>query len=618
MVGRADPARHLQRYIAPRKAQTFDYYEVMLRLSRFASTVFMGTALVLTSLTAWARTPPPHPAATGTQKQEKAEAANAAFTAQLFYEILLGELSTESGDPGQGYSLMLDAARRSNSAELYRRATEIALQSRSAQAALAAAKAWQQAEPDSRDANRFVLRILVALNRIKDSSEPLARELAAAPAENRIAVINAIPLLYSHASDKALAARVAEEALGHWLKEPATAANTWTTIGRMRLAAGDKIGALVAARLAQKADAGNDAMAALALQLMDEKVNDAEPLLQTYLQGEPLPEMRMGYARYLAQGNQIEAALAQMRKITAEQPDNTQALLLQSTLELQAHQVDAAEKTLERFTHLHDKLPASAQPQTLTRQMYLLRSEIAQQRGDLDQAEHWLRLAGDDDSRLSVQERRALLLARQGRLGEALALIRNLPAANDEEAARKLQGEALVLREVGQVDRAYDAQARAVALQPDNDDYVYDQAMLAERLGRTDEMERLLRRILQRNPKYYHALNALGFSLADRGVRLQEAKTLIEQALQLAPGDPYITDSLGWAEYRLGNKKRARDLLQDAMRNQPDADIAAHLGEVLWKLGEHARARAAWREGLRLKRDNGTLLETLKRFGVRP
>jgi len=127
-----------------------------------------------------------------------------------------------------------------------------------------------------------------------------------------------------------------------------------------------------------------------------------------------------------------------------------------------------------------------------------------------------------------------------------------------------------------------------------------------------------LRRILQRNPKYYHALNALGFSLADRGVRLQEAKTLIEQALQLAPGDPYITDSLGWAEYRLGNKKRARELLQDAMRNQPDADIAAHLGEVLWKLGEHARARAAWREGLRLKRDNGTLLETLKRFGVRP
>ena len=578
----------------------------------------MGTALVLHSITGSAQTPAPSPAPDSLQKQEKSEAVHAALTAELFYEVLLGELTTEGGNPGQGYALMLDAARRSHSAELYRRATEIALQSRSAQSALVAAQAWQQAEPDSRDANRFVLRIMVALNRIKDSSAPLARELAAAPPDSKVAVINAIPLLYSHASDKELAARVVEEALGDLLKEPATAANAWTTIGRMRLAAGDKIGALVAARLAQKADAGNDAMAALALQLMDEKVSDAEPLLQTYLKGEPLPEIRMGYARYLAESNQNEAALEQMRSITAEQPDNAQALLLQSTLELQAHQVDAAEKTLDRFAALYQQATASAQTQAFTRQMYLLRSEIAQQRGDLEQAEHWLSLTDEDDSRLSMQERRAVLLARQGRLGEALALIRNMPAANDEENARKLQGEALVLREVSQIERAYDAQARAVALQPDNDDYVYDQAMLAEKLGRMDDMERLLRTIIARNPKYYQALNALGFSLADHGMRLQEAKTLIEQALQLAPGDPYITDSLGWAEYRLGNKRRALELLQQAMRNQPDAEIAAHLGEVLWKLGERTRARAAWHEGLRLKRDNRTLLETLRRFGVRP
>lgn len=590
----------------------------MLRHSRFALAAIMGTALVLDSITGWAQPHAPSEPPPSLQKQEKSEAAHAALTAELFYEVLLGEFATEGGDPGQGYALMLDAARRTHSAELYRRATEIALQSRSAPSALAAAQAWRQAEPDSRDANRFVLRIMVALNRVQDSSKPLARELTAAGPDNRIAVINAIPLLYSHVSDKELAARVVEQALQPALQDQATAANAWTTIGRMRLAADDKIGALVAARLAQKSDANNDATAALALQLLDEKVTDAEPLLQSYLKGEPLPEIRMGYARYLAQTNQNEAALAQMRKITEEQPDNAQALMLQATLELQARQVDAAEKTLDRFAALHESTSASAQTQTLTRQMYLLRSEIAQQRGKLDEAEHWLSLTDDDDTRLGVQERRALLLARQGRLGEALAMIRNLPAKDDAEAARKLQAEATVLREVGQIDRAYDAQTRAVALQPDNDDMVYDQAMLAERLGRMDEMERLLRSILARSPKYYQAMNALGFSLADHGERLPEAKSLIEQALELAPGDPYITDSLGWAEYRLGNKKRARELLQDAMRNQPDADIAAHLGEVLWKLGEHARARAAWREGLRLKRDNGTLLETLKRFGVRP
>lgn len=590
----------------------------MPRLHRFAPIALLGCALAFSSLASQAQPPAPSPAAPPLRQQEKSEAAHAAFTAEMFYEVLLGELTTDGGDPGQGYALMLDAARRSHSGELYRRATEIALQARSAQSALIAAQAWQEAQPDSREANRFVLRIMVALNRIQDSSVPLARELAAASPESKVSVINAIPLLYSHASDKELAARVVEEALDPLTRAPATAANAWTTIGRMRLAAGDKIGALVAARLAQKADVENDAVAALALQLMDEKVDDAEPLLQNYLKDDPLPEIRMGYARYLTERNQNAAALAQLRRITAEQPDNAQALLLQSTLELQTRQVDEAEKTLDRFAALHDEDASSPQAQALARQMYLLRSEIAQQRGDLDQAEHWLSLTDEDSPRLNVQERRALLLARQGRLGEGLALIRSLPAANDEEAARNLQAAAMVLREVGQFERAYDAQSRAVALQPDNDDYVYDQAMLAERLGRVDEMERLLRGILARNPKFYHALNALGFSLADRNVRLQEAKDLIEQALQLAPGDPYITDSLGWAEYRLGNKRRALELLQEAMRNQPDAEIAAHLGEVFWKLGQHARARTAWHEGLRLKRDNRTLLETLKRFGVTP
>ena len=192
-----------------------------------------------------------------------------------------------------------------------------------------------------------------------------------------------------------------------------------------------------------------------------------------------------------------------------------------------------------------------------------------------------------------------------------------MPAADDKQAADKLQSEAIVLREAGQIDRAYEAQSGAVKLQPDNDDYLYDKAMLAERLGRLDEMERELRSILARNPKNPQALNALGFSLADHNLRLEEAKSLIEQALALAPGDPFITDSLGWVEYRLGHPKRALELLREAMRKQPDPEIAAHLGEVLWKLGEHASARDAWRAGLRLKRDNATLNSTLKRFGVR-
>ena len=142
--------------------------------------------------------------------------------------------------------------------------------------------------------------------------------------------------------------------------------------------------------------------------------------------------------------------------------------------------------------------------------------------------------------------------------------------------------------------------------------------MAAERLGRLAEMERLLRELIQRQPDDPHAYNALGYALADRGERLPEAKALIQEALRRAPDDAYIIDSLGWVEFRLGNLSEARRLLADALQRRPDAEIAAHLGEVLWVLGESDLARAVWRQGLELDRRNRTLTETLRRLGVEP
>mgnify|MGYP003344565391 FL=1 len=128
----------------------------------------------------------------------------------------------------------------------------------------------------------------------------------------------------------------------------------------------------------------------------------------------------------------------------------------------------------------------------------------------------------------------------------------------------------------------------------------------------------LLRELIALRPDHQHAYNALGYSLADRNVRLEEARTLVRKALELSPGDASITDSLGWVEYRMGNTKEALRLLDEAYRKRPDPEIAAHLGEVLWQLGQRDRARAVWKEGLLLNAANETLRETLKRFGVNP
>jgi Flp pilus assembly protein TadD len=131
-------------------------------------------------------------------------------------------------------------------------------------------------------------------------------------------------------------------------------------------------------------------------------------------------------------------------------------------------------------------------------------------------------------------------------------------------------------------------------------------------------MERLLRQIIAAKPDYHHAYNALGYSLAERNIRLPEAKQLIQKALEFAPGDPFISDSLAWVEFRMGNKAEAVRLLEAAYKQRPDAEIAAHLGEVLWSMGQRDRAQAIWREGLLLAGDNETLQQTLKRLKVKP
>ena len=141
--------------------------------------------------------------------------------------------------------------------------------------------------------------------------------------------------------------------------------------------------------------------------------------------------------------------------------------------------------------------------------------------------------------------------------------------------------------------------------------------MLAEKLGRFAEMERSLRRVIEIEPNNAHAHNALGYSLADRNERLPQAKELIEKALGLLPNDPFILDSLGWVEFRLGNTAEAVRLLRNAMQLRADAEIAAHLGEVLWFMGEREEALRILRQAHTLQPDSETLQSTLQRLGIR-
>ena len=443
------------------------------------------------------------------QASETDKTENSAMSGELLYEILLGEMNLRQGEPAAGFSLLLDAARKSNDVQLYDRAVEIALQARSGDGALMAARSWSQAWPQDRKANNQVLQILLALNQVAESLEPLKKEIALAPDAERDAIINLIPRHYARVTNKKRAATVVQQALEPYLnKNNTTGAVAWTSLGRLRLASDDAAGALEAAKKGQAADIKAQGPTLLAMELMGKKVAEAEPLVQQGLRKQDGTEMAMSYVRVLIELERYKEATEQLQAITRKDSKLADAWLVLGSLQFEQGQDKEAEASLARYVSLATKAPTD----TSTR--------------GLNQA----------------QTRRAALLARQGKMGEARELIHQIPANNADEQRSRVLAEVQLLREHRQWQAAFDLLA---ANSGEDTDLVYEQAMLAEKLNKLDEMEKLLRQVIAQNPSYYNAYNALGFSLADRNIRLPEAKQLIVKALTFAPDDPFITDSLG-------------------------------------------------------------------------
>lgn len=508
---------------------------------------------------------------------EAVKVENSAMTGELLYEILLGELNVRQGESVAGFSLLLDAARKSNDVQLYTRAVDIALQARSGDGALMAARAWSQAYPNDRKANDRLLQILLALNQVGDSLEPLKKELALAPSVERPVAIGLIPRHYARVSDKKAALDVVHKALTPYLSNPATAGAAWTSLGRLQLATDDTAAALTSLRKGHEADPASLGPALLALEMMGRKVNEAEAFVTRALRQQNSPELAMAYARVLIELQRYADANTQLLEVTQRYPQYTDAWLLLGSLQYEQGQDKQAEASLARYVSMASQ----------------------------DTSENNARGVAQ------AQTRRAELLARQGKLNEARALLAQIPTRNAEEARNRLLAEVQLLREHRQWQAAFDVLNKASNDEPD---LLYEQAMLAEKLNQLEVMETLLRRVLALEPAHYNAYNALGFSLADRNLRLGEAKQLITQALALAPNDPFITDSLGWVEFRLGNMAEALSLLQKAYQGRADAEIAAHLGEVLWRLNRPDEARQIWREAVKAAPQNETLQETLQRL----
>ena len=573
-----------------------------------------------------------------------ASPANSALDAPLLYQLLIGEIELKSGRPGNAYEVILDAARRQADESLFQRAVEIALQARAGDQALAATQAWRSAKPQSVAALRYQVQILLALNKVDETAEPLVAWLAAAPVMERPALIAGLPRLLQRVPDPKRSLALIDKLVTPYLDGAGTRTASRVALGRAQAAAGNTALALSLARSAQANDPAAPGPALLALDLLP-ATPAAEAMVADYLaRPDAEPAVRLAYVRLLTQSQRYADASRQLERLTVDRPQQPEPWLTLGALRLELKQPREAELALLRYVELAGEPPAAAVAAANAAgagrvarddddddestdgstpaggrdlaQAWLLLAQAAEQRGDLTAAEAWLAKVDNPQRLLDVQSRRAGLLARQGKVKDARAMIQAVPERTGDDARGKLMAEAQMLRDVKHWREAAEVLAAASVRFPDDTDLVYEQAMVEEKLDHLADMERLLRRVIALKPDHPHAHNALGYSLADRGVRLPEARDLIQRALELSPGDPFITDSLGWVEFRLGNRDEAARLLRQAYAARPDTEIAAHLGEVLWAMGQRDEARKVWQDARGRDASNEVLRETLARLKV--
>lgn len=551
---------------------------------------------------------------------EPAEAVtNSAMDAPLFYQLLIGEIELRNGQAGVAFQVLLDAARRTSDEELFKRVVGIALQARAGDQALMAARAWADSLPTSVDALQSSVQLLALMNKPAEVAEPLAKLLRIAPAPQRPGFILALPRLFQRSPDpKAVLAAVAPvlQAQSGPLRPTAL-----YTEARLAINAGQNARALALTRELNQSEPDNDDAMQLAVELMPADPQ-AESLIVERLRLKPDQHaLRQAYGRTLIQAQRPADAAREFRLLTEATPDNPAPWLALGAIELELKHPAAAETALREGLKRLDTPAAGTDAEIKARsdgrrQAWLMLSQAAEQRGDFKAAE--LALQKVDGNGLDLRYRRASLLARQGKLADGRKLLQAAADASDTDARAALLAEAQLVREQRDYAAALVVLKTATTRFPGDTDLIYEQAMMAEKVGRFDDMEALLRQVIALKPDYHHAYNALGYSFADRNLRLPEAKQLIEQALKLAPGEPFIVDSLGWVEFRLGNLAEAARLLRKAHAGRPDAEIAAHLAEVLWVSGARDEARGILAEATRRDPGNEALRETLQRLQVKP
>jgi tetratricopeptide (TPR) repeat protein len=496
----------------------------------------------------------------------------------------------------------VDLAKRTRDPAVARRAVEVANQARMTDLAIEAAKTWQELEPDSAQALQVAAAILVAAKRVEEAQPYLEKLLAAegVNAENGFMQLNR---LLAANPDKAANLRVVQRLAARYPNVP----QAHFALAQAASSAGDDKAALAAVRRAAQIRPDWELAAILEAQVLQKQSPAAAAKsLGAFVDKNPSSrEARLNYARVLVLDKRFPEARKQFEALLQANPGNTDVVYAVGLLAFQLKDYPVAEENMKRL------LGMGYRDQSGVR--YLL-GQIAEEQKQWPRAIEWYESVKDGEHELPARMRIANAMAKQGRLDEARAFLQRVGAENPDQQVQLTVAEAQLLRDANRHQDAFNVLGQALKSEPEQPDLLYDLALTAEKLERYDVLEANLRKLIQVRPEHAHAYNALGYSFAERNTRLPEARTLIEKALELAPEDHFIIDSMGWVLYREGKLKAAVEELKRAYSGRPDAEIGAHLGEVLWVTGQRAEAERIWADSLKSSPDNETVLKTIKRL----
>ncbi len=521
---------------------------------------------------------------------------------QVAYQVLLAEIALRRGYGDLALSVYAELALRSRDPQVLARAIEVAGFARRMDLAHELAQLWLETEPESVTARQTLVGVLIVLNRLDDLVPHLSK-LLEQDKDNLGDNLSRLNRMLVRQPDKSAVLRLVQR-----VTQPYQGvAEAHFAVAQAALAAGDRPLAQESVRRAQELRPEWEMPVLLEAQIVSaEAPAKVVPLLERYLSRHPnAKDVRLHLARAYVGDKRFSDASAEFRRLLRDFPNSVEVVYPVAILALQQNDLDTAETQLKHLLELEfgDRNLVN----------YYL-GQVMEARKNEAAAIDYYGQVGLSEPFLNARNRQAMLLARAGKLDEARQVLQQTATMHPTERVALGQSEAQLLRDAKRYAEALEVLERLLKSNPGNAELLYDSALVADRLDKVALVEERLRQVIALQPENAHAYNALGYTLAERNMRLDEARELVARALALLPDDAFIIDSMGWVLYRQGDLAGALIQLQKAYGLRQDPEIAAHMGEVLWGLGRQDEARRVLREAARKDPDNEALAAAVKKF----